>query len=167
MSEIQSVENSLWQFAVSFYSRPTVAQHCLQLQSEQGLAVNRVLFCLWLAQQQQGVVAELFDDKALQHWHYERLLPLRALRYSVREECQQDNRLEAAYAQLKQAELACEKAELKMLYDLATANDLCPALSLPVDDLARANLEVYLETVQGYWSEQLQTLLDLSIETDN
>ncbi len=54
-------------------------------------------------------MAELFSDKALQHWHYERLLPLRALRYSVREERQQDNRLEAAYEQLKQAELACEK----------------------------------------------------------
>lgn len=165
MSEIQSADNSLWRFALAFYSRPGVAPLCLKLQSEQGLAVNRVIFCLWLARQQQGVVAELFSDKALQHWHYERLLPLRALRYSVREERQQDNRLDAAYEQLKQAELACEKTELQMLYDLATANDLCPALSLPVDDLARANLEVYLQTVQGQWSGLLQTLLDLYTET--
>ncbi len=165
MSEIPSADNSLWQFALAFYGRPGVAPLCLQLQADQGLAVNRVIFCLWLARQQQGVAAELFSDKALEHWHYDRLLPLRKLRYQVRDERQQDSRLDAAYEQLKQAELACEKTELHMLYDLATANDLCPALSLPADDLARANLEVYLQTVQGQWSGLLQSLLDLSSET--
>lgn len=154
----------LWQFAVSFYSQPKVAPLCLELQNRYGLAVNRVLFCLWLARQQQGLDVELFSDAELQDWHFQVLIPLRQLRYRVRGQAAEDSRLDGAYQQLKASELACEKTELQMLEDLATANGLCPVTDLAYRPLAEANLRTYLSSLSVGWPAELQQILELSCQ---
>lgn len=141
-------DDPLWRYAVGLYSQPECAELCLQLQDEYGLSINRLLFALWLADQQRGYPAEALLQEADQ-WQREQLKPLRELRYSLRGQTESNNE-ERCYELLKQAELAAEKVELERLQqcmidcpetglmeELALENiySALPADVAPVDDL--------------------------------
>jgi len=109
-----SLENPLWQYALTLYSWPGVEQCCLQLQ-DQGAVVNRLLFACWLAR--QGI--SLTPSRLLQldhQWHDEVTQPLRSVRHRVREWRWQCPDTEHCYRALREAELACEQVELMLLW---------------------------------------------------
>lgn len=159
-----SDDNRLWAFALNIYSDPEVAAACLQLQDEFGLSVNRLLFALWLAREQRQLGRLQLDDRQLADWHDSVLLPLRQLRYRVREQREQQSLdkqgFNSCYQQLKQAELEAERVELDRLYQLA---DDCRVSTHDLSDLARSNIKVCLMHRNVGNSEGLEALLEILI----
>lgn len=73
---------TLWDFSVSLYPKPGVADACLTLQNQHGFDVNVLLCCLWLAQRRQSLRAEFLQELLAQSdaWRSELIGPLRGLR---------------------------------------------------------------------------------------
>lgn len=158
-----SDDNRLWDFALKIYSDPQVESVCLQLQDDYGLSVNKLLFALWLAREQRQLGCQQLADRQLSEWHDTVLLPLRQLRYRVREQrgkiLDQQNQ-GSCYQQLKQAELEAERVELDRLYQLA---DDCRVSMHDLSGLARSNIKVCLKHHNVENSEGLEALLDILI----
>ncbi|WP_432471284.1 TIGR02444 family protein [Amphritea sp. HPY] len=159
-----SDDNRLWDFALKIYSDPEVAATCLRLQDDFGLSVNRLLFAIWLAREKRLLGGQLLDDRQLSEWHDSVLLPLRQLRYRVREQRQQQSLdkqgFNNCYQQFKQAELEAERVELNRLYQLA---DDCCASERDLSDLARSNLRACLQHRNIKPSASLEALLEMLI----
>ncbi|WP_299197875.1 TIGR02444 family protein [uncultured Amphritea sp.] len=135
-----SENNAFWNYAVQLYSTPEIAELCLLLQNRYQLSVNSLLFALWLARQGRKLPANL-DDNAVRQWRVNMLEPLRQLRYQLRSSKQSPQEYDC-YAQLKKAELAAERVESGLFYEL---RECCP-------DVARAGGEAELIDLQqlGY-----------------
>ena len=109
-------DDPLWRYAVGLYRQPGCAALCLQLQNDFGASVNRLIFALWLAQSQRTLPAAAAMLEADQ-WQQTFLIPLRSLRYQLRESVTNDTEA-ACYEVFKQAELEAEKVELRRLQQL-------------------------------------------------
>ena len=73
---------SFWDFSVSAYRKPGVADACLALQDRHGLDVNVLLFCCWFGRT-RGVVDGPLWDRVLafsEAWADNVVRPLRAAR---------------------------------------------------------------------------------------
>ncbi|WP_428036913.1 TIGR02444 family protein [Amphritea sp.] len=116
-----SENNAFWNYALQLYSTPETAELCLLLQNDYQLSVNYLLFALWLAHQGKELPASL-DDQHVRQWRTRMLEPLRQLRYQLRHSKQSPQEYEC-YEQLKNAELAAERVESGLLYDLT---EHCP-----------------------------------------
>ncbi|WP_409524539.1 TIGR02444 family protein [Nitrincola sp. MINF-07-Sa-05] len=146
-----SIYNPLWHYAITVYQRPGVEAQCLALQM-QGLSVNRLLLCCWLAQTgrrlQPGQLA------AAEHWQASILQPLRAIRYQVRS-MREGEELSECYQQLKRAELAAEQVEIMQLWQCSSSGHASGVTGGAADGtaedteqeplkLARQNINTYL-----------------------
>ncbi|WP_051560037.1 TIGR02444 family protein [Marinobacterium jannaschii] len=129
------LQNALWDYALDLYARPGVTAACLSLQ-QQGLSINRLLFCCWLGEQGRLLQGACGADAL--HWQQQITHPLRALRYQVRAR-QQDEGYQPCYKALRQAELACEQVELALLHASAEALPIQPGIGL-----AAKNIKNYL-----------------------
>lgn len=116
-----SENNAFWNYAVQLYSTPETAELCLLLQNRYQLSVNYLLFALWLARQGRVLPINLNDHHVLQ-WRTDMLEPLRQLRYQLRRSKQSPQEYDC-YEQLKKTELAAERVESGLLYDL---REHCP-----------------------------------------
>lgn len=133
-------ENPLWRYALELYAAPDIESVCLRLQA-QGAGVNALLLACWAGQQGVRLGAEQWKQLLADPWREQVLSPLRRLRYRVRERREQAPALDASYQALKQAELACEQAELMLLHDRVSAiswplTGQVPAATLMGDNLA-------------------------------
>lgn len=143
------LDNPLWRYALRVYSQPLVEPACLAAQAT-GLHVNTLLLCCWLATKGEVYRPERYSG-VFSVWRDPVLVPLRRLRYEVRELCQQHSGMQACYTQLKQAELAAEQVEVALLWQLhrepvfpiTTAES---AGILP-NQLAQQNISAYLKAV--------------------
>jgi len=134
-----SIYNPLWHYAIALYQRPGVEASCLALQ-EQGLSVNRLLLCCWLAHTGRRLEPDRLAEA--EAWRVSVLEPLRAIRYQVRL-MRDDANLEECYQQLKRAELAAEQVEMLRLWQgcelwAAAAEGQEPLV------LARQNIGIYM-----------------------
>ncbi|MBY4675514.1 TIGR02444 family protein [Marinobacterium arenosum] len=134
-----ALDNPFWRFALNTYRQPGVEAICLELQC-QGLSINRLLYCLWLAGQGRGLPAE--TDLA-DRWQQQISHPLRALRYQVRGMKADQPELADCYRKMREAELACEQVEIARLYQQAEQG---APLDSPSHAL-RQNLNRYLQQV--------------------
>ncbi|MCV6612200.1 MAG: TIGR02444 family protein [Amphritea sp.] len=154
-------DDPLWRYAVGLYSQPGCAVLCLQLQDDYGLSINRLLFALWLADQQRRYPAQVVLQDA-DRWQREQLKPLRELRYGLRGQTESNNE-ERCYELLKQTELAAEKVELERLQQCLID---CPEADL-VEGLALENLYSVLPTDAGPGDElrlRLQQLAGIAAQ---
>ncbi|NVK42380.1 MAG: TIGR02444 family protein [Oceanospirillaceae bacterium] len=135
------LENPLWHYVLELYSRPGVEQACLGLQ-QNGLSINRLLFCCWLADESRLLRPEQLADSEADRWQRELTAPLRSLRYRVREQKDGAPELEALYRAMRQAELAAEQVELARLFDLGSCWPADPATAR--GDLLLRNIGLYL-----------------------
>lgn len=138
------LSNPLWHYAIALYQRPGVEALCLALQA-QGLSVNRLLLCCWLAVDRRCYQAPdplTASPSEADQWRQAVLEPLRRLRYQVRDQWQARGAGEC-YRQLRQAELAAEQLELAQLWQQSRHWPLASA-TCPGWRLARANLQACL-----------------------
>jgi uncharacterized protein (TIGR02444 family) len=151
-----SLENPLWQYALTLYSRSGVEQCCLQLQ-DQGAVVNRLLFACWLAS--QGI--KLDHDRLHQsgnRWQPEVTRPLRAVRFRVREQLAALPEAEACYRALRQAELAAEQLELMLLWQDGQS-------WLPDSEVGAALFQHNLQQVLGEHYSRVSGVLLLQLQS--
>lgn len=104
-------ENSLWQFALSFYQRLDNQQTLLKLQNEHGFSVTALLFLLYVDAQQLSL------DKA--NWQHilEQTAPLQNSILSFRQQrfCIKQQQPEL-YSAAKQQEIQLEQLQLAIFY---------------------------------------------------
>ena len=82
-----SEQQPFWDFACKVYDNPTVQAICLDLQNDEGLDVNCLLFCLWMATSKHGIRDDGFWSDlvtATIDWQQEILAPLRGVRNSLK-----------------------------------------------------------------------------------
>lgn len=142
----ESEQNPFWDFSLSHYAKPGVAEVCLVLQDEYQLSVNMLLFSMWLASEGKQLTMVPVDEcMELQECRQRVLLPLRSARYGVKQ-IGLDKEQAALYQELKRAELKVERLEHDLLYAMAG--------QMPEDNreavvLAKLNIETYLKSVEG------------------
>ncbi len=136
------LKNALWRFALNFYQQPGVEQNCLALQHQFGLSINRLIYACWCGVEGIRLKPTGFESQA-DRWQAEISLPLRVLRYKVRQLKLKQPELEDCYTNLRQAELACEQVELALLFELAQTQTQDKEASTVA--LVTANLNAYLQ----------------------
>lgn len=142
MAPAPSVSPSgFWDFSLELYARAGVADHCLQLQDEQGVNVNLLLWCAWL--DAQGLILDAGRlhnaQKRIRGWDEHYVVPLRQLRRRMKVEFGvEDVGIEAVRAQIKHAELLAEK-----------------------------QLQLWLESAVSTWDEEPDHNLDFTLGWSN
>lgn len=114
-----SLAQNLWDYAVSRYGRPGVADACLTIQRDFGADIPMVLYAGWMGG--RGRVLESRDiaqiDETLGEWRGEVIVPLRAMRTRMKSGPfpAPSPATSSLRDKIKAAELAAEKIELDVL----------------------------------------------------
>jgi uncharacterized protein (TIGR02444 family) len=112
-----------WDWALSAYARPGVAQACLDLQDDYGQCTPYLLWAAWAAQGgrglDQGTLAKGAD--LARRWEPAFITPVRAVRRALKPTLDgvADDLREALREQVKAVELAAEKTLMLSLEALA------------------------------------------------
>ncbi|NLS03959.1 TIGR02444 family protein [Rhizobium sp. P32RR-XVIII] len=112
-------EQALWDFAVSLYGRPGVAEACLALQDEDGVDVPLLLYAAWLGD--RGIALSASDIAeiigAIGGWQREIVSSLRVIRKRLKEgpSPAPNETTDALRNAIKSAELSAERIELALL----------------------------------------------------
>ena len=142
-------DHALWQFSVTVYSVPGVADECLGLQERYGVDVNTLLFCAWLAFARRAALTaqdiEAIRD-AVNAWHEKAVKPLRAVRRYLKDRPGSD--VVRLRRHVKAVELEAERVEQAMLFAYAEAHWPARGTAPRMDSLL-SNLEAYLRA-HGY-----------------
>lgn len=135
-------QNPFWQYSLSVYQRPTVAELCLRLQDEFQADVNMLLCAAWLSSIGQplteGLLYQLSADSY--DWQQNCLGPLRQARRFLKPRAAADT-----YQAIKRLELEVEAMQQQKIYQrlkhlpLAAANE----------SLLANNLKVYTQVLAG------------------
>lgn len=143
------LDNPLWRYALSIYSKPSVEQACLAAQSL-GLQVNTLLLCCWLATKGETYQQEDYVG-AYSLWRDPVLGPLRQLRFQVKEMRKAYPVLDSCYQQLKQSELAAEQVDIACLWQVYQGITPLAVIEFSAEYspemLARQNMARYLNAV--------------------
>lgn len=122
-------QNSLWDFALDFYSRPEVEAACLRLQDEANIDVCELLFHAWLYR--HGLEAEpealVGERQARTRWQQEVTGVLRDLRRTLKAQAKTSNGVAKLRAGIKEAEMLAERENLQRWQQWA----LLPEISSP------------------------------------
>lgn len=114
------MSKSLWDFSVTLYAQPGVAERCLQLQDERGADVCLLLAALWL--ERRGVAAAPERVAALERlatpWQAQVTAPLRQLRRAWKTPAAADSGLAELRRQLAALELQAERLLLERMETL-------------------------------------------------
>jgi uncharacterized protein (TIGR02444 family) len=113
-----------WDFSVSFYRKPGVADACLFVQDRYGLNVNLILFCIWAADTGSGMLTSTQVSTALQRvadWEEQVIKPLREIRRTCRHEALgiPEFLLQTFVPKIETVELEAEQVEQLVLAELA------------------------------------------------
>jgi len=139
---LEAVADEFWAFSLDLYAHPDVAAACLRLQDEQGLDVNLLLLCCWLARSGRGRLGEgdlAAAEARAEPWRREILGPLRAVRRALKSMSASDAAM--LYVEIKRFEILAEREMQRMI--LAGKLGDGSTSQAPDDDLA-ANLALYL-----------------------
>ncbi len=80
--------NPFWDYSLSLYGKPEVAESCIFLQDKYGLDVNLLLFCLWIAASGRGALEAVEIDDCIRRtgdWREQVIEPLRSIRRVCRD----------------------------------------------------------------------------------
>ncbi len=152
-----------WRFSLSFYSRPGVAEACLDLQDRCGVDVNLLLFLLWMATAgaalPTGAVKEL--DDAVGDWRDGVVVPLRVLRRTLKAGTPliAGDAATAFRDRIKALELEAERLQQEAMHGLAASFVVDMADSVAV--AARTSLTAYQSvSSRDFPAETIAVLLD-------
>ncbi|MES2825556.1 MAG: TIGR02444 family protein [Pseudomonadota bacterium] len=113
---------TFWDFSLSLYAQPEIADCCLQLQDRYAGNVNIFLWSIWLGRRQVRLTDVRLTAalELIQQWDMDYVQVLRQLRRKMKYEFAQDLKLIAAVREsIKGAELKAEKREQDWLEKLA------------------------------------------------
>ncbi len=156
-----------WEFSVSFYRKPGVADACLFVQDRYGLNVNVILFCIWAADTGRGMLTSVQINTALHRvadWEEQVIKPLREIRRTCRQEALgiPEFLLQTFVPQIETVELEAEQVEQLVLAELAQG--LMPSAegsSGPVENDAVGSLKAYIGALDITQDAQLTECLSV------
>lgn len=131
------MSNPFWEYSLSAYAAPGVADACLSAQDDCGVDVNLLLYAAWLSHNGQLLTEEHLTglEAAVRDWRVRAVEPLRRLRRDLKSlPGAQDLR-----EQVKALELSAERQQQDILWQCH-----CKAESLPA---AASSLASNLERV--------------------
>ena len=150
--------NDFWDFSCKVYARDGAADTCLRLQDEFALNVNVVLLCLWFGESGRGrFEADELDRvlSAVESWHKDVVLPLRAVRRRLKEGVRGTPRhlADDLGGVASESELYAERVEQLMLHTAVSR----PGVAM-IDESGQAgdaayNLRQYIERAASGDSE--------------
>jgi len=112
-----------WDWALSAYARPGVAQACLDLQDDQGQCIPYLLWAAWAAQSGHGLEQATLAKGAdlARHWEPAFIAPVRAVRRALKPTFAgiADDLRETLREQVQAVELAAEQTLMLALEALA------------------------------------------------
>lgn len=135
-------DNPFWDFSLTVYARPGVAEACLALQERHGLDVNLLLFCCWAGVRGRALTGRELERlvAAARPWQEGVVKPLRAARRWLKTQATAPDQLAGALRRrIKAQELAAERIEQQVM-----AGCLVPGAGDPSPGAAAANLRRYL-----------------------
>lgn len=143
--------NPFWQYSITVYQRPVVADLCLKLQDEYQADVNMLLCSAWLSSIGQPLTDDLLNTLLLesQEWQESCLAPLRQVRRFLKTRSPAD-----IYQKMKQLELQLESIQQERLYQCLKHLPLAAANN----DLLKRNIQTYLQTLANLKQEPLGQL---------
>jgi len=162
-------EHSFWDYSLSVYARPHVADACVFLQDRFALDVNLLLFCVWAGHAgKQPLGPDALRDcmRRIRDWRARVVEPLRAVGRACREEPLgvPDFLLEAFVPSMRRTELDAERVEQLVLADIVRHQ---PEEALADDAKAQralGNLRTYIAVAGcesgGQLNECLRTLYE-------
>lgn len=111
-------EHLFWRFSIQFYGRAGMQDVLLTAQDRYASDVNMLLFALWQAGNGLEVSSAEFSalNETIANWRDTILLPMRALRRSIKET---GEAVRDSYKQAKALELSCERIQQSMMYETA------------------------------------------------
>jgi uncharacterized protein (TIGR02444 family) len=151
-----SADLPLWDYAVALYTKPQVADCCVQLQDTFNINVNLLLWCVWLEVLQIELTPERLSAAIAlaETWDKSYVQTLRQMRRTMKMEFAKDLASVAVVRdQIKQAELLAEKQEHIWLEKLI---EVWPSEANKI--IAGKNLAFYLSAVNVPQSTIEQTL---------
>lgn len=115
-------ENSFWDYSLSVYAMPHVADACVFLQDRYELDVNVLLFCVWVgASGRQPLEPEALRDciRRIRDWRARVVEPLRSIRRACRDEPLgvPEFLLESFVPSMRNTEIDAERVEQLVLAD--------------------------------------------------
>ncbi|MFW2403724.1 MAG: TIGR02444 family protein [Gammaproteobacteria bacterium] len=153
-----------WDFSLSLYGRPGVADACLFLQDRYGLDVNIILFCVWVGSTGRGPLENNDVDACIRRtrdWRDRVIEPLRQIRRACRDEPLgvPEFLLEVFRPSMHDVELDAEHVEQLILEELAPP---APPRAIADDimcDHVRQSLVRYAERHDGERDARLDECL--------
>jgi uncharacterized protein (TIGR02444 family) len=141
-------ENPFWEFSLTVYRRPGVADACLGLQDRRGLDVNLLLLCCWAGS--QGRILDVAEVARLvasvDEWQHSVIRPLREVRRRLKAVAGAERGpLGALRNKVKDCELAAERIEQVMLHDALPPSAPARHTADRQAACAAVNLTAYLE----------------------
>lgn len=136
------IQNPLWDFSVSVYQQPDVADYCISLQDKHNALVNLVLFCCWLGTRHCYLNEEMLKqaEQMIAEYNLTVTQPLRARRRAL-------TKTRADYAAMKakllEEELYAEQEEQNALF--AWFSKIAFPAGRDCEALIVANLQAYLD----------------------
>jgi uncharacterized protein (TIGR02444 family) len=121
-AQTPELDNALWRFVLTFYSRDGVSAACLTLQEKLGVDVNILLFAIF-AQTERGILLERNDlaavDALVREWRNDVIQPLRRVRTRMKSgpSPAPSPMTTPLRNRIKAAELEAEQIELALLAD--------------------------------------------------
>ena len=131
------MSNTFWDFSVSNYGLPGVADTCLSLQDECGLDVNVLLYAAWVAAMDRRLTEQHLAEmeQVITPWRERVVRPLRVLRRQWRDYSQATDLRDS----IKQLELQAEQQQQDMMSAFYAAAGPLPPASRPTrENLALA-----------------------------
>jgi uncharacterized protein (TIGR02444 family) len=117
-------KNPFWQYSLSHYGRPEVAECCLRYQDNDGANVNILLFCCWLGFSGQQIESEAVEQARLlvNDWDLQAVQKLRSVRRFLVSSQQASSEMIKG---LQQVELMAEQVVQNVLYDWWLGEEFC------------------------------------------
>ena len=118
--------DNFWQFSVTLYREPGIAETCLDLQNQHGFDVNLVLFCIWYGLARGPLPAHLLQQAIdfSSHWKQLVVQPLRETRTRMKQDPTLESlpavsEIKALREDIKRLELNSERIQQQELQRLA------------------------------------------------
>jgi uncharacterized protein (TIGR02444 family) len=149
-----SDQASFWDFSLTFYARPGVADLCLDLQDRFGVDVNVLLYLLWQASRRRRLDAsEVGEVIALvEEWRRQVVLPLRGARRFLKQPAPSwpAAEIHVFRERIKADELQAERLQQEtMERQFARLGTLAEVMTA-----ARANCEAYAQLLAATFPQQ-------------
>ncbi|KTD02037.1 TIGR02444 family protein [Legionella feeleii] len=121
-SLLTPLDNPFWQFSLQVYRDEQVKEACLAFQQQEGLNVNLLLLCCWLAYAVEEISqSELVNAcHYINDWHEKITQPLRSARLQLKQEST-DEWVNPFYQQVLSDELISEAYQQHRLYQCFAA----------------------------------------------